>query len=121
MQLPFKAVVADCSYGEHREFKQGWMSSRSAMLALKPSHAWWHQVDELGSLWEVAHATPSGDWQAVQQGVPRRTYRDLVGTGSDGRSHGVDKSKRAVVVTTDLTLPEQSTVVLVTNLPGTRE
>jgi hypothetical protein len=34
------------------------------VLARKPSHAWWHRVDELGSLWEVAHAR---SWDAPTQ------------------------------------------------------
>lgn len=128
MQLPFRAVVADCFYGEHEEFKQGLHELQVGyVLALKPSHAWWHRVDELGSLWEVANAstwdepTQPGDWQAVQ-----RVFRDghtetwwalevLAGP------YGSHKSRRAVVVTTDpAKLPELSTWYLVTNLPAPR-
>lgn len=43
--LPFRAVVADCFYGEHQEFKRGLQALRVGyVLALQPSHAWWHPV-----------------------------------------------------------------------------
>ena len=32
-------------------------------LALKPSHDWWHKVDEIGSLWE---AVPAAGWEDAQ-------------------------------------------------------
>lgn len=43
--LPFRAVVADSFYGEDEGFKQR-LSELDVgyVLALKPSHAWWHQI-----------------------------------------------------------------------------
>ncbi len=53
--LPFRAVVADCFYGEHDAFKQGQRAAGvDYVLALQPSHAWWHSVNAPGMLWEVA-------------------------------------------------------------------
>src|SRR5918995_3070124 len=53
--IPFKAVVADSFYGEDEGFKRS-LSELGVgyVLALKPSHAWWHRVGEIGSPWEVA-------------------------------------------------------------------
>lgn len=76
--LPFRAVVADCVYGEHAAFKAGLEQLKVGyVLALKPSHSWWHPVDDLGSLWDVAHAAgwrgpdQPGQWVAVL-----RRFRD---------------------------------------------
>ena len=122
--LPFRAVVADCFYGEHDAFRLG-LHTRGIdyVLALQPSHAWWHPISTLGSLWEIADAAvwqdadAPGDWTAV-----KRTFRDghcetwwalevIAGP------YGPEKPTRAVVATTDpLTLPEGSTWYLVTNL-----
>ena len=49
------------------------------VMALKPSHAWWHRVGEIGSLWEAAVAAGyawederhPGDWVKVM-----RRFRD---------------------------------------------
>jgi SRSO17 transposase len=74
---PFKAVVADSFYGEDATV---WESLQQLgvgyVLALKPSHSWWHPVSEPGSLDEVARDTPwqaraPGTWQAVE-----RAFRD---------------------------------------------
>src|ERR671910_3197626 len=41
MEIPFRAVVGDVLYGEHRKFKEGLEDRRIPyVLALKPSHAW---------------------------------------------------------------------------------
>lgn len=40
-ELPFRAVVADSLYGEHRDFRKGLQQLNCGyVLALKPSHAW---------------------------------------------------------------------------------
>ncbi len=55
--VPFRAVVADSFYGEDRGFK-GALEELGAgyVPALKPSHAWWHRVGEIGSPWAAAVA-----------------------------------------------------------------
>jgi hypothetical protein len=124
--IPFRAVVADSFYGEDEEFKRGLRERQLGyVLALKPSHSWWHQEGEVGALWEVAEAagwkdakTP-GSWVRV-----RRWFRD--GHGEDwwalevrAGPYGPARAQRAVVVTTDPTeLPKLTTWYLVTNLPA---
>jgi SRSO17 transposase len=123
--IPFRAVVADSFYGEHEAFRTGLHHlSLGYVLALKPSHSWWHPVDELGSLHEIAQATKwegaeqPGQWIAI-----RRRFRDghtetwwaLEVTSGP---YGSEKDTRAVVVTTDPSkLPELSTWYLISNLP----
>jgi hypothetical protein len=55
--IPFRAVVADSFYGEDEGFKQS-LSEQGVgyVMALKPSHTWWHRVGEIGSPWEAAVA-----------------------------------------------------------------
>jgi hypothetical protein len=124
--LPFRAVVADCFSGEHDAFRRGLHTREIGyVLALQPSHAWWHPMETIGSLWEVAEAAAwedadaPGDWTPVT-----RTFRDghtetwwalEVVAGP----YGPTTPTRAVVATTDpATLPALSTWYLVTNLPA---
>jgi SRSO17 transposase len=124
--LPFRAVVADCFYGEHDAFRLG-LHTRGIgyVLALQPSHAWWHPIGTLGSLWEIADAAVwvdadhPGDWTPVV-----RTFRDehtepWWALEIVAGPYGPTKPTRAVVATTDpTTLPQGSTWYLVTNLPA---
>jgi len=123
---PFRAVVADSFYGEDRGLRGGLQKlGVPYVMALKPSHAWWHPEDVAGSLQDVAHeagwesASHPGKWVPLT-----RTFRD----GSTQQwwaleivagPYGLDKTERAVVATTDpQTLPDLSTWYLVTNLPA---
>jgi hypothetical protein len=123
--IPFRAVVADSFYGEDHGFQRALRNlGVGSVLALKPSHAWWHPIGTIGSLQEVAEAaswngpTDPGDWVAVE-----RSYRDghtetwwalEVELGPYGR----EKAHRAIVATTDpATLPERTTWYLTTDLP----
>src|SRR5215210_4353045 len=59
--IPFRAVVADSFYGKDEDFKQSLSElGVSYAMALKPSHAWWHKVGEIGSPWEAAVAAGEG-------------------------------------------------------------
>jgi hypothetical protein len=76
--IPFRAVVADCFYGEDHGVQQGIRDLGTGyILALKPSHAWWHQVDSIGSLQEAADAAgwqspkAPGTWVQIE-----RSFRD---------------------------------------------
>ena len=126
---PFRAVVADSFYGEDRGLRGGLRElSVPYVMALKPSHAWWHPEDVAGSLQDVAHeagwesATHPGKWVPIT-----RTFRD----GSTQQwwaleivagPYGPDQTERAVVATTDpQTLPDLTTWYLVTNLPAPTE
>jgi SRSO17 transposase len=77
-KIPFRAVVADSFYGEDRGVKQGLRElGVGYVLALKPSHEWWHPVRAIGSFQEAARAArwkspeQAGKWVKVT-----RTFRD---------------------------------------------
>lgn len=125
----FRAVVADSLYGDDRGFRRGLRELKQPyVLALKPSHAWWHPEEVAGTLQDVAH---EAGWVSAQQPGKwvrfTRTFRD--GSTQDwwaveivAGPYGPDKQERAMVATTDpLTLPDLSTWYLVTNLPAPTE
>ena len=124
--IPFRAVVADSFYGEDRGVKGGLRElGVGYVLALKPSHEWWHPVRAIGSFQEAARAarwkSPErpGRWVKVT-----RTFRD--GASQDWWAlevvtgpYGPHKQERVVIATTDpVTLPDLTTFYLVTNLPA---
>jgi SRSO17 transposase len=118
-QWPFKALVADSFYGDDPGFR-GELNKLGVayVMALKPSHKWWHLQGTPGSLQEIAASAPRKDWHAIT-----RTFRDghteqwwalEVNAGPFGRKKG----ERAVIVSTEpAKLPELSTWYLVTNMP----
>jgi len=127
--LPFRAMVADSFYGEDRTLRQELRTlGVPYVMALKPSHAWWHPEDVAGTLQDVAHeagwvsAEQPGQWVHMT-----RTFRD--GSSQDwwvveivAGPYGPDKTERAIVATTDPeSLPDLSTWYLVTNLPAPTE
>src|SRR5712692_2872681 len=128
-RIPFRAVVADSLYGEDRRFRRGLRELKQPyVLALKPSHAWWHPEEVAGTLQDVAH---EAGWESAEQPgqwvrIPR-TFRD--GSSQDwwvleivAGPYGPDKTERAIVATTDPeSLPDLSTWYLVTNLPAPTE
>ena len=122
---PFRAVVADSFYGEDEGFKHRLNElGVGYVLALKPSHAWWHKIGEIGSPYEAALAAGwkdehhPGDWVKVV-----RRFRDgheeawwvlEVEVGP----YGPQRDRRSVVATTHpKALPDKATWYLVTNLP----
>ena len=122
---PFRAVVADCLYGEHHGFTGG-LSARGVpyVAALKPSHAWRAPADAVGAVWDAAaaggwvSAAHPGAWVAVE-----RAFRDGHATtwwaleGAAG-PYGPDRPRRLVIATPDpATLPEPATWYLETTLP----
>ncbi len=124
--LPFRAVVADSFYGEDAGFRQRLHALRVGyVLALKPSHSWWHKEGTTGALREAAGA--AGWWDALHPGAWVRVVR----TFRDGHTetwwalevvagpYGPAPRLRAVVATTDpATLPDHQTWYLATNLPA---
>jgi hypothetical protein len=125
--IPFRAVVADSFYGEDEGFKQS-LSELGVgyVMALKPSHAWWHKIGEIGSPWEAAVAAGEGwedekrpgEWVKVV-----RSFRDgheeaWWALEVDVGPYGPQRERRSVVATTDpRELPDKATWYLVTNLP----
>jgi SRSO17 transposase len=124
--VPCRTVVADSFYGEDEPFRQG-LRARGLgdVVALRPTHGWWHGEGTIGSLQEAVAAAPWGGAENPRAWVPvERSFRDghtetwwvlEVEAGPYGR----EKMQRALVATTDpRTLPDLSTWYLVTNLPA---
>ena len=125
---PFRAVVADSFYGEDERFKRR-LSELGAgyVLALKPSHAWWHKMGEIGSPWEAAIAAGEawrdarhpGEWVKVARSFKDGHQEEWWALEVDDVGpYGPQRERRAVVATTDPErLPDKSTWYLVSNLP----
>ncbi len=124
--LPFRAVVADSFYGEDLGFQRALDAyDVGYVLALKPSHAWWHPIDEIGSLWEGAQVAGwesserTGAWEKVPRQFRDGHTEDWWALEAAYGPYGPDQRLRAVVVTTDpAELPELTTWYLLTNLPA---
>jgi SRSO17 transposase len=123
--VPFRAVVADCFYGDHLGFVEALETARLPyVLALKPSKGTWAPAEDAHTPQEAAQElrweSPDapGDWTPI-----RRRFRDgheetwwAAELTLGGR--GPDRRQRLVVATTDpATLPPLSTWYLLTNLP----
>jgi SRSO17 transposase len=131
--IPFRAVVADSFYGEDELFKSSLEELEVGyVLALKPSHAWWHKIGEIGEIGEIGSPYEAalaasetwederhpGDWERVV-----RHFRDghkevWWALEVDVGPYGPEKARRSVVATTDpKELPDKATWCVVTNLP----
>jgi hypothetical protein len=125
--IPLRAVVADSFYGEDEGFKRS-LSELGVgyVLALKPSHAWWHRVGEIGSPWEAAVAAGQawederhpGDWVKVMRRFKDGHEQEWWALEVDVGPYGPQRDRRSVVATTDpKELPGKATWYLATNLP----
>jgi hypothetical protein len=122
--IPFRAGVADSFYGEDRGLKQGLRKLEVPyVMALKPSHAWWHPEDVAGTLQDVAHeagwvsAEQPGKWVRIVRTFRSGSTQDWWAVEIVAGPYGPDKKERAIVATTDpKALPDLSTWYLVTNL-----
>jgi SRSO17 transposase len=125
--IGFRAVVADCFYGDNTGFTQALgRASVAYVLAVKPRKGMWAPAEELHTPQEAARqlawAGPQepGDWTQVT-----RRFRDghtETWWAADARlpaaGWGPSRRIRLVVATTDpATLPKLSTWYLITNLP----
>jgi hypothetical protein len=123
----FRAVVADCFYGDNEGFCAALGAAKVAyVLAVKPRKGVWAPADQVHTpreaAAELAWTSPEepGDWTKVT-----RRFRDghtQTWWAADARlgaaGWGPDRRLRLVVATTDpATLPKLSTWYLVTNLP----
>jgi hypothetical protein len=123
--MKFGAVVADSFYGEDDGFKRKLEElDVGYVLALKPSHAWWHRESEIGSLWEAALAAEwegaqkPGDWVKVVRRFRDGHEQEWWALEVDVGPYGPGRGQRAVVATTDPEkLPDKATWYVVTNLP----
>jgi hypothetical protein len=125
--IAFRAVVADCFYGDNVGFTQALGAAKVAyVLAVKPRKGVWAPAEEAHTpreaAAELAWTSPEepGDWTPVT-----RRFRDghtETWWAADARlpaaGWGPDRRLRLVVATTDpATLPKLTTWYLVTNLP----
>jgi hypothetical protein len=125
--IGFRAVVADCFYGDNEGFTEALGRAGVAfVLAVRPRKGVWAPADEVHTpreaAAELAWTSPEepGDWTKVT-----RRFRDghtETWWAADARLHaagwGPDRRLRLVVATTDpATLPKLTTWYLVTNLP----
>jgi DDE superfamily endonuclease len=122
---PFRAVVADCLYGENSGFTTG-LQQRGIpyVVARKPSHSWWAPVAAIGAVWEVAAAggwagpdTP-GHWNAVERVFRDGRQETWWALEGEAGPYGPHRTRRLVIATPDpATLPETATWYLATTLP----
>jgi SRSO17 transposase len=125
--IGFRAVVADCFYGDNTGFVEALGRAGVAfVLAVKPRKGAWAPADEVHTPQEAARQlawkSPKqpGEWTKVA-----RRFRDghtETWWAADARlpaaGWGPDRRLRLVVATTDpATLPKLTTWYLVTNLP----
>jgi DDE superfamily endonuclease len=125
--IPFRAVVADSFYGEDWGFKGALEELGAAyVLALKPSHAWWHKEGEIGSPFEAAVAAGQdwegerrpGEWMKVIRHFRDGHEEAWWALEVDVGPYGPQREWRSVVLTTDPKgLPDKATWYLTTNLP----
>ncbi len=124
--MKFGAVVADSFYGEDDGFKRKLEELNAGyVLALKPSHAWWHRESEIGSPWEAALAAQwegvqkPGDWVKVLRRFKDGHEEEWWALEVDVGPYGPERGQRAVVATTDPEkLPDKATWYVVSNLPA---
>src|SRR6266542_744057 len=125
--IGFRAVVADCFYGDNEGFTQALGQAKVAyVLAVKPRKGAWAPAEQAHTpreaAAELAWTSPAepGDWTPVT-----RRFRDghaetwwAADASLPAAGWGPDRRLRLVVATTDpATLPKPSTWYLVTNLP----
>jgi hypothetical protein len=123
--VPFRALVADCFYGENATFEAALEDAALPyVLALKPSSGIWAPAEAVHTPEEAARELRwngpegPGDWTPVvrrfRDGHEETWWAAELAFGP----YGPDRPRRAVVATTDpATLPPLATWYLVTNLP----
>ena len=122
--VPFRAVVADCGYGD-TSFRDGlWEARLPYVLALKPSKGNWAPLEAAHTPREAAAEPDWGGPEAPGGWTPVvRHFRDghaETWWAADARlaGYGPDRAERLVVATADpATLPDPTTWYLATNLP----
>ena len=124
--IPSRAVVADSFYGEDEPLRQELRAlGLGYVLALQPSHCWWHLEGTIGSLEEAVEAAPwdgpeqPGAWVAVERRFRDGHHETWWVLEVEAGPYGPEKPQRVLVATTDpRTLPRLCTWYLVTNLPA---
>jgi DDE superfamily endonuclease len=125
--IGFRAVVADCFYGDNTGFTEALgRASVAYVLAVKPRKGVWAPADELHTPQEAARQLAWGGPQEPGDWTPiTRRFRDghtetwwAADASLPAAGWGPSRRIRLVVATTDpATLPKLTTWYLVTNLP----
>jgi hypothetical protein len=123
--VPFRAVVADCFYGDNAAFTaELWSARLPFVLALKPHQGSWGPAEAPHTPQDAARALPWGGPQTPQAWTPVvRHFRDgrtSMWWAADAvlAGYGPHQAVRLIVATTDpATLPDKATWYLATNLP----
>jgi SRSO17 transposase len=126
--IPFRAVVADCLYGENPAFEGAMCKAKVPyVLSLRPHKGRWAEEEAAHTPEEAAQRM---GWHSAQE---PGAWERIVRTFKDGHTeqwwaveattligYAPDKTVRLVAVTTDpKTLPANSSWYLMTNLPAT--
>jgi hypothetical protein len=109
-------VVWDILYGEHRKFKERLEEKGIPyVLSLKPSHAWWHSMDEFGWVEGVAQAAYwnglvyPGEWVKLQRRFRNGHKEAWWALEAECGAFSVEKDRRLIVATTEpATLPSRT-------------
>ncbi len=123
--VPFRAVVADCAYGENVTFEAGlWAADLPYVVSLKPSKGTWaaagaaHTPEDAARQLRWDGPTDPGDWTAVERRFRDGHTETWWAADLTFSGYGPDRRVRMVVATTDpATLPAISTWYLASNLP----
>jgi hypothetical protein len=125
--IPFRAVVADCLYGENPAFQSAlWRTRVPYVLSLRPHKGRWAEEEAAHTPEEAAQRKiwsgpeDPGDWEPIlrtfKDGHTERWWATEVTTLI---GYGPKKPIRLVAVSTDpATLPVNSSWYLTTNLPA---
>ncbi|WP_449060704.1 IS701 family transposase [Planomonospora algeriensis] len=123
--VAFRAVVADCAYGDNAAFTaELWAARVPFVLALKPHQGCWAPMEEAHTPIDAARLLPWGGPPApgAWTRVVRRFHdgRTSVCWAADAAlgGYGPHQAVRLIIATTDpATLPAKATWYLATNLP----
>ena len=117
MGVPFRAVVADCAYGDNVNFEAGlWDAGLPYVVSLKPSKGTWAMADQAHTPEEAARrlgwrgpAHP-GDWTPVERRFRNGHIQTWYAADLTFSGYGPERLVQLVVATTDpATLPAIST------------
>jgi SRSO17 transposase len=123
--IGFRAVVADCAYGDNPGFTEALLAATVRfVLALKPRKGTWAPADAAHTPTEAAAELgwrgPSrpGRWRRIQRRFRDGHTESWWAADAQLGGWGPDRRLRLVVATTDpASLPGHSTWYLLTNLP----
>jgi SRSO17 transposase len=115
----FRALVADCFYGENDAFEAALLSERLPfVLGRRAKVGHWAPAEEVHTFQEAAQALPRGAWMRLARRFSDGHTETWWAAELTFAGYSPAGPVRAVVATTDrATLPPLSTWYLTTNLP----